>query len=248
MLVDSDLVRPFRVVKVRAEKPEQRSYEIDRRALIGSADVLWMREERAQRAQRRDRVAGQIAKILDGYLEERESSQTPKETATPLLKAKFLDAWKQRVHLSHTEATKARSLEAWQRRGNSQLNTDFNHKASTQQGISAPPSTQQSVQKARTHLGLAELALPDSQALPHKRHSGQGLSGWTQSPPPKIVPTVVRRGIPETSDDSAMRTEATEQGNAGASYPLCALIRRLGALACPPGSPNDPGKEKSYDF
>ncbi|EFN84068.1 hypothetical protein EAI_08348 [Harpegnathos saltator] len=71
---------------------------------------------------------------------------------------------------------------------------------------------------------LTGLAIPDLQALPRKRHQGQDLPGWTQSPAPKNYPTVVQREILQTSDDSAMRTEATEQGNAGTSCPLCALV------------------------
>ncbi|XP_025158654.1 uncharacterized protein LOC112589475 [Harpegnathos saltator] len=112
-----------------------------------NADVLWTLETRAQRAQRRDRVAGQIAKILDGYLEERESSQTPKETATPLLKAKFLDG---RLETESSPVSHEGDQSPLLKRGNagnSQLNiVDSNHKASTQQGILAPQSTQQSVE------------------------------------------------------------------------------------------------------
>ncbi|EFN76244.1 hypothetical protein EAI_14569 [Harpegnathos saltator] len=48
------------------------------------------------------------------------------------------------------------------------------------------------VQKTRIYLSLARLALPDSQALPRKRHPGQGIPGWAQSPAPKSYPTVVQ--------------------------------------------------------
>ncbi|EFN76484.1 hypothetical protein EAI_05509 [Harpegnathos saltator] len=102
-----------------------------------SADVLWTREERAQRAQRRDRVAGQIAKILDGCLEMRERvRKLRKETVPPLLKAKFLDGPLEKESSPVPHGGDQSPLLKRGNAGNSQLNTeDFNHKASTQQGI-----------------------------------------------------------------------------------------------------------------
>ncbi|EFN86170.1 hypothetical protein EAI_09640 [Harpegnathos saltator] len=174
MLVDSDLVRPFRVVnsnrETRATLVRNRSTSANvkrspsfRKAcpfgLNGQQDVTRrLSRSCGETPTSCGRLKRELSVLKDAIKSlvkwprsltdtwKRESTQTQKETVPSLLKAKFLDG---RLETESSPVLHGGNQSPLLVRGNaenSQLNTvDSNHKATTQ-GILARQSTQQSVE------------------------------------------------------------------------------------------------------